>query len=197
MVLLTEQPTARPGIIRATETVGGHRPVAAQRSGLERRDGAVDRGPQDQRAVSRQAAAQPPLPPPMPTTIPSAITVAAPTIPSAPLGATTSNSPNSGEAPALWNPKWLGAWSLLFSWAFGAFLLARNWKTLGEPPGQDVAMVWFYAFLPFLAWTSSINTWIFAFTVSLVHWIRALGNPALYSFSSHVSSSVLWKPSCR
>lgn len=53
-------------------------------------------------------------------------------------------------APALWNPKWLGAWSLLFSWAFGAFLLARNWKALGEPGKAKRAMIWFYLIFPWL-----------------------------------------------
>lgn len=73
-----------------------------------------------------------------------------PAVPSAPFAAATSNSPASGEAPALWNPKWLGAWSLLLSWGFGAFLLARNWKALGEPAKAKRAMVWFYSIFPWL-----------------------------------------------
>ena len=52
-------------------------------------------------------------------------------------------------APPLWNPKWLGAWSLLFSWAFGAFLLARNWKSLGNASRATRCMIWFYACFAF------------------------------------------------
>lgn len=70
--------------------------------------------------------------------------------PTATAVATTLTSPPSSEAPALWNPKWLGAWSFFFTWAFGAFLLARNWKALGQPGRAKRAMLWFYTFFLFL-----------------------------------------------
>ncbi len=53
-------------------------------------------------------------------------------------------------APPLWNPKAAALWSLLFSWAFGSFLLARNWKALGDNARAKRCMIWFYAFFPFL-----------------------------------------------
>lgn len=80
--------------------------------------------------------------PPLPAAVPAVSTV--------PRAPATYNAPISDKVPALWNPKWLGAWSLLFSWAFGAFLLARNWETLGEPAKAKRAMFWFYSLFPFL-----------------------------------------------
>lgn len=84
------------------------------------------------------------LPPPVPSTI------TPPPSPRIAVLPTLSNSPASSEAPALWNPNGFGAWGLLFSWAFGAFLLARNWEALGEPAKAKRAMIWFYAVFPFL-----------------------------------------------
>lgn len=53
-------------------------------------------------------------------------------------------------APVIWNPKWLGAWSLILTWGFGAFLLAKNWMVLGEPTKARRAMFWFYSIFPWL-----------------------------------------------
>ena len=53
-------------------------------------------------------------------------------------------------SPALWNPMAAGAWSLLFSWAFGSFLLARNWKALGNEAKATRCMIWFYSFFTFV-----------------------------------------------
>jgi hypothetical protein len=53
-------------------------------------------------------------------------------------------------APALWNPKALGICSLFFTWGFGAFLLARNWKALGDENRAKKAMYWFYSAIGFL-----------------------------------------------
>jgi transglutaminase-like putative cysteine protease len=39
----------------------------------------------------------------------------------------------AGDAPNIWDPNSAAALSLLFSTAFGAFLVARNWTELGEP----------------------------------------------------------------
>ncbi len=98
-----------------------------------------------------QTAANPSLPPPVPADASfSPSPIAVPIVRSAPPAATPSNSPALGEAPALWNPKWLGAWSLFLSWGFGAFLLAKNWKALGEPGKAKRAMVWFYALFPWM-----------------------------------------------
>jgi hypothetical protein len=90
--------------------------------------------------------APPPAPPPLP--------VGPPAIPTTPSGmqAPPAVFPASQQAvaPPLWHPWCLGAWSLLFSWAFGAFLLARNWKALGEVAKAKRAMIWFYSFFPWL-----------------------------------------------
>ena len=92
---------------------------------------------------SAPASTQPP--PPLPS---------APNIPPIPAtGATTSGSSSLGSAvatPALWNPHAAGFWSLLFGWAFGSFLLARNWKALGDQARAKRCMFWFYAVFPWI-----------------------------------------------
>jgi hypothetical protein len=50
-------------------------------------------------------------------------------------------------ACALWNPVAAARWSLLFTPAFGAFVLMRNWHALGEPERAASARKWFHASL--------------------------------------------------
>lgn len=50
-------------------------------------------------------------------------------------------------ACALWNPAAAARWSLLFTPAFGAFVLMRNWHALGEPERAATARKWFHASL--------------------------------------------------
>ena len=56
-------------------------------------------------------------------------------------------------APALWNPNAAANWSLLFSPAFGAFIHARNAKTLGRSDEAKANQKWFYGNLVFLGIT--------------------------------------------
>jgi uncharacterized membrane protein YhdT len=44
---------------------------------------------------------------------------------------------------AIWSPVAAAGWSLVFTPAFGAYLLMRNWQTLGEPRQAALARVWF------------------------------------------------------
>ena len=44
---------------------------------------------------------------------------------------------------AIWNPMAVACWSLVFTPVFGAYLLMRNWETLGEPRQAARARVWF------------------------------------------------------
>jgi len=67
-----------------------------------------------------------------------------PTVPGSP------SAPGTTAAPALWNPAAVRWWSLLFTWAFGGCLLARNWKSLGEPARATRCMIWFYSLFPWL-----------------------------------------------
>ncbi len=53
--------------------------------------------------------------------------------------------------PALWNPDAAGAWSLLFTPAFGAFLHARNARVLGRLEEEAANWKWFYGTLAYLA----------------------------------------------
>lgn len=62
-------------------------------------------------------------------------------------------------APALWNPRAAGLWSLLFSWAFGSFLLARNWAALGDGARTKRCMIWFYAIFPWMPLYGLIHYW--------------------------------------
>ena len=60
---------------------------------------------------------------------------------------------------ALWNPMAAGMWSLLFSWAFGSFLLARNWAALGDRTKARRCMIWFYAIFPWMPLYGLIHYW--------------------------------------
>lgn len=60
------------------------------------------------------------------------------------------DAPMPTVAPPLWNPRAAQACSLLLSWAFGAFLLARNWRALGDANRARRCMIWFYAIFPWL-----------------------------------------------
>src|SRR6185295_3877185 len=44
--------------------------------------------------------------------------------------------------PRLWNPNAAANWSLLLTPAFGAYLHAMNWRTLGKPEHARTNMVW-------------------------------------------------------
>jgi hypothetical protein len=46
-------------------------------------------------------------------------------------------------AHALWNPLAAAFWSLIFTPAFGAWLLMRNWEALGEQRHARTARAWF------------------------------------------------------
>jgi hypothetical protein len=51
-------------------------------------------------------------------------------------------APSVSEA-ALWNPAAAACWSLVFTPAFGSYLVMRNWETLGQPRQAAVARKWF------------------------------------------------------
>ena len=52
-------------------------------------------------------------------------------------------------APPLWNPTAAGAWSLLFSPIFGAFLHMQNWKALGQPDKAATSKQWLFGCIAF------------------------------------------------
>ena len=59
--------------------------------------------------------------------------------------------PQTAESvPALWNPTAIRLWSLLFTWGFGGYLVAQNWKSLGEPDKAKKSMIWFYSIFGFI-----------------------------------------------
>ena len=97
----------------------------------------------------------PPVPPvlpkqSLPPLIPSPLN-----IPSIPIAVAAADQPplsgQPGAVPALWNPQVAERWSLLLSWAFGSFLLARNWEALGNQARATRCMLWFYAVFPWAA----------------------------------------------
>ena len=55
----------------------------------------------------------------------------------------------TGTAPPLWNPTAAGAWSLLFSPIFGAFLHMQNWKALGRPEKATASKKWMFGSIAF------------------------------------------------
>ena len=70
--------------------------------------------------------------------------------PSVPAVPSSPSAPGTTAAPALWNPQAAGLWSVLFTWAFGAFLLAKNWKALGNEARVKRCMFWFYGYFPLI-----------------------------------------------
>lgn len=48
---------------------------------------------------------------------------------------------------ALWNPQYIGLAGFLLTWGFGAWLLAQNWKSLGNPARAKRAMYWLWGLL--------------------------------------------------
>ena len=65
------------------------------------------------------------------------------------------------SACAIWNPAAAARWSLLFTPAFGAYILMRNWQALDQPERAASARRWFHASLAMLMlqiFTSALNT---------------------------------------
>jgi len=52
---------------------------------------------------------------------------------------------------ALWRPSVVAAWSLVFTPAFGSWLLMHNWQVLGQPQAAGRARLWLRASLAMLA----------------------------------------------
>lgn len=52
---------------------------------------------------------------------------------------------------ALWNPAAAACWSIVFTPAFGAYLVMRNWEALGQPRQAAMARKWFCFSLGLLA----------------------------------------------
>lgn len=59
-------------------------------------------------------------------------------------------SQSAESVPALWNPTAIRLWSLLFTWGFGGYLVAQNWKSLGEHEKAKKSMIWFYSIFIFM-----------------------------------------------
>lgn len=55
------------------------------------------------------------------------------------------------DAATLWRPSAVAAWSLVFTPAFGSWLLMHNWRALGQPQAAGRARLWFGASLVMLA----------------------------------------------
>lgn len=52
--------------------------------------------------------------------------------------------------PRIWGSNAAASWSVLFTPVFGAFLQARNWRSLGEMEKEKSALAWVYGGLAFL-----------------------------------------------
>ena len=80
--------------------------------------------------------------------------------------------------PALWNPNAAGFWSLLLSPVFGAWLHAKNWKSLNEPEKSKRSLYWVYVSVAVLVVSflspSGLSTLIG--TALVVSWWLGSGN---------------------
>jgi len=53
------------------------------------------------------------------------------------------NSDSKGDPNTpLWNPSAIVNWSFLFSPIFGAFLMSKNWKAMGDEKRAKTSMIW-------------------------------------------------------
>ena len=99
-------------------------------------------------------------------------------------------------APALWNPTAAGAWSLLFTPIFGAFLHMQNWKALGQPDKAATSKQWIFGSIAFIVATTLLafftipssktldNISNFSGLILLVVWYYAIGK----SQQNHVAA---------
>jgi DNA-directed RNA polymerase subunit RPC12/RpoP len=76
--------------------------------------------------------------------LPAIVEVEPPPLPTAAQQTTTS-------VPRLWNPNTAGLLSVILWVGLGPFLVARNWKALGNEMSAKRSMIWFYAFVAYLA----------------------------------------------
>lgn len=100
-------------------------------------------------------------------------------------------------APALWNPAAAGAWSLLFTPAFGAFLHMQNWKALGQPEKAAASKKWMIGSTAFVVVATTLlayfpvpssktldNISTFSGLILLIVWYYAIGK----SQQNHVAA---------
>lgn len=74
---------------------------------------------------------------------------------------------------AIWNPMAVACWSVVFTPVFGAYLLMRNWETLGEARQVAQARVWFCFSLGLLGvqvLSAAINNRLNSDS-NLMHWV--------------------------
>jgi hypothetical protein len=67
----------------------------------------------------------------------------------------------AAHAQAVWNPSVAACWSVIFTPAFGAYLLMRNWEALGDQRQAEAARKWFAFSVGLLAvrlLSAAINT---------------------------------------
>lgn len=81
------------------------------------------------------------------------------------------------DRPGLWNPTAAGLWSLLLTPAFGAFIVARNWKTLGDHRAAQRNMLYFWGMLGFMLLI--LGTLLLPASALLDNVVRMLGMGAL------------------
>ena len=56
---------------------------------------------------------------------------------------------NSESQPELWNPNAAACWSIIFNPIFGAWVHARNWKSLNRPKEEKWSMYFVYFLILF------------------------------------------------
>jgi hypothetical protein len=67
----------------------------------------------------------------------------------------------ASHAQAVWNPSIAACWSVIFTPAFGSWLLMRNWEALGDLRQAEAARKWFAFSIGLLAvrlLSAAINT---------------------------------------
>jgi len=83
------------------------------------------------------------------------------------------------EAPPLWTPESGGAWCLLLSVAFGAWITTQNWKALGEEERASTSFIWFIISLLVLAVVIVLPMGRLLAFVYLIIWYFAQNKPQI------------------
>jgi hypothetical protein len=66
----------------------------------------------------------------------------------------------NNENQAIWNPSRVAGLSFVFSPAFGSYLQASNWRSLGHPEKVASSKAWFYISLIFMAVLGGLSVYL-------------------------------------
>jgi hypothetical protein len=98
------------------------------------------------------------------------------------------------EAPELWGPESAGAWSLLLSVAFGAWIVWQNWEALGDDKRAATSKAWFIGCVIGVALIILLPFGRFLGFVLLLTWYFAENKPQIKYVKEHFGKEYPHRP---